>query len=73
MMLFKYLAIAGTIGSAAAQTRPSNTSICDFYTTALLTNNTGANQKTLLTLLVNTVVIGNCKPYFSASFHNQRC
>lgn len=36
-------------------------SICDYYTTALLKNNTGANQLTLLTLLVNTVVIGNCK------------
>ncbi|KAK0351770.1 hypothetical protein LTR91_025340 [Friedmanniomyces endolithicus] len=29
------------------------------YTTALLTNNTAANQYTLLTLLVNTAVIGN--------------
>ena len=30
-----------------------------YYTTALLRNNTAANQYTLLTLLVNTVVIGN--------------
>ncbi|KAH7375472.1 hypothetical protein B0T11DRAFT_334822 [Plectosphaerella cucumerina] len=44
--------------SAAAQ-RPANTSICDFYTQALLKENTGENQYTLLTLLVNTVVIGN--------------
>lgn len=39
--------------------RPANESICSYYTTALLTNNTGANQYTLLTLLVNTAVIGN--------------
>ena len=34
-------------------------SLCDKYTTALLVNNTVENQATLLTLLVNTVVIGN--------------
>jgi hypothetical protein len=52
--------------SAAAQ-RPANTSICDFYTQALLKENTGENQYTLLTLLVNTVVIGNCRS-FQGSF-----
>ena len=50
------LAAAGTV----AGQRPSNVSICDYYTTALLENNTAANEYTLLTLLVNTVVIGNC-------------
>lgn len=34
-------------------------SLCDKYTTALLTDNTAANQYTLLQLIVNTVVIGN--------------
>jgi hypothetical protein len=34
-------------------------SICDKYTSLLLKNNTSENQLTLLTLLVNTVVIGN--------------
>ena len=34
-------------------------SLCDKYTSALLVNNTAVNQQTLLTLLVNTVVIGN--------------
>lgn len=34
-------------------------SLCDKYTTALLTDNTAANQYTLLQLVVNTVVIGN--------------
>lgn len=41
---------------ATDKTAPS---ICDKYTTALLTDNTPANQYLLLTLLVNTVVIGN--------------
>ncbi|KAI0478463.1 hypothetical protein GGR56DRAFT_323139 [Xylariaceae sp. FL0804] len=51
-------AAAAAAGTAAAQ-RPSDTPICDYYTTALLKNNTAANQYTLLTLVVNTVVIGN--------------
>lgn len=65
-MLFKTLAVAAAVGSAVAQ-RPSNTSICDYYTTALLKNNTAANQKTLLTLVVNTAVIGNCKFAYTSS------
>jgi hypothetical protein len=58
-MFFRTLALAAAVGSAVAQ-RPTNTSICDYYTGALLTNNTAANQMTLLTLVVNTAVIGNC-------------
>lgn len=46
------------IASAAAQ-RPANMTVCDYYTTALLKNNTAANQETLVTLVVNTAVIGN--------------
>jgi len=57
-MLFKSLAVAAAVGGAVAQ-RPTNTSICDYYTTALLTNNTAANQATVLTLVVNTAIIGN--------------
>ncbi|KAF7719076.1 Uncharacterized protein PECH_000260 [Penicillium ucsense] len=49
---------AATAGSVLAQ-RPSNTSICDYYTTALLKENNATNQYTLLTLVVNTAVIGN--------------
>lgn len=49
--------LAATVPALAQ--RPANESICDYYTTALLTNNTGENQLLLLTLLVNTVVIGN--------------
>lgn len=51
-------AAAASISGVSAQ-RPSDTSVCDYYTTALLKNNTAANQATLLTLVVNTVVIGN--------------
>jgi hypothetical protein len=58
-MHFKRLALLGAIGSTMATGRPSSVSICDYYTTALLKQNTPANQYTLLTLLVNTVVIGN--------------
>ena len=61
-MQFRYLALAfGAVGSTLAQ-RPSSTSICDYYTTALLKDDTGANQYALLTVLVNTVVIGNYTP-----------
>ena len=61
-MQFKHLALAfGTVGSTLAQ-RPSGTSICDYYTTALLKDDTAANQYALLTVLVNTVVIGNYSP-----------
>jgi len=47
------LAILGSAALVSAE------SLCDKYTTAVLTNNTAANQLTLLTVLVNTVVIGN--------------
>lgn len=59
-MLFKKLAFVAAAASVNAQ-RPSDTPICDYYTTALLKNNTAENQLALLTVLVNTVVIGNCK------------
>jgi hypothetical protein len=52
--------ILAAISTVAAQ-RPANTSICDYYTTALFKSNTADNQYALLTALVNTVVIGNCK------------
>jgi hypothetical protein len=57
-------ALASTV---VAQGRPANVSICDYYTTALLKNNTAENQKTLLTLVVNTAVIGNCTSSFLLS------
>lgn len=58
-MLFKSALLLTAAGSALAQSRPSNVSICDYYTSALLDTNNATNQYTLLTLLVNTAVIGN--------------
>ncbi|KAK1449522.1 hypothetical protein CMEL01_08837 [Colletotrichum melonis] len=58
-MYCKNIALALAIATGVIAQRPADTPICDYYTTALLKNNTGANQYTLLTLLVNTVVIGN--------------
>jgi len=52
------LSLLSAAGLAAAA-RPTNTSICDYYTTAVLMNNTAANQYGLVQALVNTVVIGN--------------
>ncbi|UKZ77029.1 hypothetical protein TrVFT333_004745 [Trichoderma virens FT-333] len=57
-MKFSTILVAVAASAANAQ-RPTNVSICDYYTTALLKENTAENQLTLLTLLVNTVVIGN--------------
>lgn len=52
------LAAVPLLGSVSAA-RPNGTSICDYYTTALLNTSNATTQYTLLTLLVNTVVIGN--------------
>lgn len=57
--MLRNLLLASVAATVVLAQRPENTSICDYYTTALLTNNTAANQKTLLTLVVNTAVIGN--------------
>lgn len=43
---------------AAAQ-RPTNTSMCDYYTTALFTDNSATNQYALVSAVVNRAVIGN--------------
>lgn len=59
------LAFSAIVAHAAAQ-RPSNTSICDYYTTALFKSNTADNQYSLLVALVNTVVIGNCEASLQA-------
>jgi hypothetical protein len=39
--------------------RPANTSICDYYTSALLQTNSPAAQFGVLSVLVNTALIGN--------------
>jgi len=57
-MRFSSIVIAAAVGLASAQ-RPANESICDYYTTALLKENNSTNQLTVLTLIVNTALIGN--------------
>jgi len=52
------LALLVAAGLVAAQ-RPDNTSICDYYTTALFKNNTGANQYALVSAVVNRAGLGN--------------
>ncbi|KAK7920969.1 hypothetical protein PG985_008991 [Apiospora marii] len=58
-MRFSKIATVAAAATIAEAQRPKDTSICDYYTTALLKENTAKNQLTLLTLVVNTVVIGN--------------
>ncbi|KAI0537885.1 hypothetical protein GGR58DRAFT_526945 [Xylaria digitata] len=58
-MHFSKAAVLVLVANIAQAQRPENTSICDYYTAALLEDNTADNQATLLTLVVNTVVIGN--------------
>lgn len=50
---------AVAIATSALAQRPSNVSICDYYSTQLLNASNATTQHTLLTLLVNTAVIGN--------------
>ncbi|SMY22495.1 unnamed protein product [Zymoseptoria tritici ST99CH_1A5] len=57
--MFSKAIIAAAAASVVAAQRPADTPICDYYTTALLKENNATNQYTLLTLLVNTAVIGN--------------
>jgi hypothetical protein len=59
MRFFTFSSFSLLLTTLTVAQRPSNTSICDYYTTALLKNNTSANQYTLLTLVVNTALIGN--------------
>ncbi|GAB0142778.1 hypothetical protein EsHS_00003317 [Epichloe bromicola] len=58
-MRFSNVVLAAAAGTAVNAQRPESEPICDYYVKALLKNNTAENQATLLTLLVNTVVIGN--------------
>ncbi|GAW20582.1 hypothetical protein ANO14919_100900 [Xylariales sp. No.14919] len=58
-MQFSKTAVLAVVANTVLAQRPSNISICDYYTTALLKDNTADNQATLLALVVNTVVIGN--------------
>jgi hypothetical protein len=50
--------LLATLSPSIAQ-RPSNTSICDYYMPSILGENTASNQLLLITLWVNTFVLGN--------------
>ncbi|KAM3413812.1 hypothetical protein BST61_g10495 [Cercospora zeina] len=56
-----YLTLLSFVLSSMAMPgrRQDAPSLCDKYTTALLKDNTAANQQTVLTLIVNTAIIGN--------------
>lgn len=58
-MHFQSLGTAVILVGAAVAQRPTDVSICDYYTTALYKNNTAPNQLKLLTQLVNTALTGN--------------
>ncbi|KXT10374.1 hypothetical protein AC579_1188 [Pseudocercospora musae] len=53
-----FFGLAAASAAADLESR-ADPSLCDKYTTALLKDNTAANQETLLTLVVNAAVIGN--------------
>ncbi|PWN35970.1 uncharacterized protein FA14DRAFT_184804 [Meira miltonrushii] len=57
-MKFLTLVAGFSAAFAAVSAQSSNQSICDKYTTALLKDNNATNQKTVLTLVVNTALIG---------------
>ncbi|KAF7865717.1 hypothetical protein EAF04_005883 [Stromatinia cepivora] len=59
-MYFKSLAVAALslVGAVTAQ-RPTDTSICDYYTNALFKNNTAHLQQHLMLRIVNIAFIGN--------------
>jgi hypothetical protein len=62
MIAKRLAALALTVlpfSSVVLAQRPADVSICDYYTGALLNNNSAENQFLVLTLLTNTVVIGN--------------
>jgi hypothetical protein len=57
-MHFRLFPLLAFLGAGLAQ-RPADTSICDYYTTALLKDNNAIDQVALLVFVVNTAVIGN--------------
>jgi hypothetical protein len=61
-----FLAIVTCLAGAQ---RPSGTSVCDYYTNALLKSNTAATQYQFMTLLVNTAMIGNYSTINGAEMH----
>lgn len=58
-MKSQFVSALAAFASLAAAQRPTDTSICDYYAKALLKESNATTQQTLLTLVVNTAVIGN--------------
>ncbi|KAG4442404.1 hypothetical protein IFR05_002106 [Cadophora sp. M221] len=48
-----------TFSTGALAQRPANVTICDYYSEKILGEKTATSQKLLLTILMNTVVLGN--------------
>jgi hypothetical protein len=59
LLLFSLLSLFLFIPFSVLAQRPNTTSICDYYTTALLHINNASTQYLLMALLVNTALIGN--------------
>lgn len=58
-MFLKALTILAAVGTVLAQ-RPNDTTICDYYTPAVLKEeNTPASQQRLMTLIAHTFILGN--------------
>lgn len=55
-MILKHLLFIATIAEAQ---RPINTPICDFYASQIFGNNTAISQRGVMTLILNTAIIGN--------------
>ncbi|KAF2154482.1 hypothetical protein K461DRAFT_320591 [Myriangium duriaei CBS 260.36] len=58
-MLFSSISLLAVASVVAAAGRPANTTICDFYTTALFKDNNSTNQRGLVAAVVNRAAAGN--------------
>lgn len=57
-MLVESLVLVAALSVVNAQ-RPENVSICDYYTSNVLGENTAENQQTLMQLITHTFILGN--------------
>ncbi|KAL5322636.1 hypothetical protein ACEPPN_010610 [Leptodophora sp. 'Broadleaf-Isolate-01'] len=59
--IIKKLSLLATLSlsTGALAQRPANVTICDYYSETILGEKTAASQKLLMTILMNTVVLGN--------------
>ena len=54
-----FVSVALALASTTLAQRPTNTSLCDYYSGALLGESNATTQAIVLTLVVNTAIIGN--------------